>query len=120
MKVTDNHEATIWLGLREGYTDTYYSMSEAGKVIAEWCTEKKQCVTATPTHYIYVDGQEPGLIIGFINYARFPYSKAEIRNRAIELGELLMKECKQYRVSVTFQSTVPGGSMLLENEDMEE
>ena len=120
MKVTDNHEATIWLGLREGYTETYHGSQEVAETIQKWCTEKKQCVTMTPTSYIYVDGQEPGLIIGFINYARFPYSKAEIRNRAIELGELLMKRCKQYRISVTFYPTNPGRSMLLENEEMEE
>lgn len=119
MKITDNYEAKIWLGLREGYTKTYRDMNVVGKTIAEWCKKKEQCVTMTPTSYIYVDGQEPGLIIGFINYARFPLSKAEIRNRAIELGDLLMKECKQYRVSVTFSPAVPGGSMLLENEEME-
>ena len=119
MKVTDNHEATIWLGLREGYTNRYMAIHEISSVIQNWCTEKKQCVSVTPTHYLYVDGQEQGLIIGFINYARFPLSQAEIKNRAIELGKLLMKECKQYRVSITFQPTAPGGSMLLENEEME-
>ena len=28
MKVTDNHEATIWLGLREGYTNRYMAIHE--------------------------------------------------------------------------------------------
>ena len=124
MKIADNYEAKIWLGLREGYTSNYFTMAELGKVIGEWCTEKKQCVSITPTNYIYVqtdetgEGKEYGAVIGFINYPRYPQSQAEIRNRAIDLGKLLMKEFKQYRVSITFHPVVPGGVMMLENEDL--
>jgi len=125
MQVADNYEAKIWLGLREGYTDKYFYMKDVGKVVSEWCTEKKQCVSISATNFIYVktdetgEGMEHGAVIGFINYPRYPQSKAEIKNRAIDLGKLLMKEFKQYRVSITFHPTVPGGVMMLENEELE-
>ena len=125
MKVVDNHEAKIWIGLRKGYTNIYFAIKEVTDVVSEWCTEKKQCVTITATEYIYVKtdetgaGKEPGIIIGFINYPRYPLSQAEIKNRARELGEMLMKKFGQYRISITFYPTVPGGVMMLENEEME-
>jgi len=119
MKIVDNYEAKIWLGLREGYTDSYYSKAEVAMILKKWCTEKGQCVTITPTEFVYVDGGEPGVVIGFINYPRFPMSEAEIRNRARELGDLLMKKFKQYRVSITFYKSQAGGTMMLENDEME-
>jgi len=118
MKIVDNYEAKIWLGLREGYTDTIEDAKTVKGFIEGWCTGKKQCVNVSPTEFIYVDGNEPGLIIGFINYPRFPMSQPEIKNRAIELATLLMKRFKQYRVSITFYPTVPGGVMMLENEKL--
>jgi hypothetical protein len=120
MKITDNHEARIWLGLREGYTENFYKFSEVSSFIRDWCGERGQCVSLTRTEYIYVHGQEPGLIIGFINYPRYPLSAAEIRNRAMELGEKLMKHFKQYRISITVYPTIPAGTIMLENEELSE
>ena len=125
MQIVDNYEAKIWLGLREGYTSHQHFKYAVESVVSKWCTEKRQCVTITPTKFIYVkndesgEGMEDGVIIGFINYPRYPLSQAEIRNRARELGELLMKTFKQYRVSITFYPSIPGGVMMLENEEME-
>lgn len=125
MQITDNYEAKIWLGLREGYTRNYFRHADVMKVIQSWCTEKKQCVSITPTQFVYVqndetgEGSEHGVVIGFINYPRYPMSEAEIRNRARELGGILMKEFKQYRVSITFYPSMPGGTMMLENEELE-
>jgi len=125
MKIADNYESKIWLGLREGYTDNYYRHADVAKVISKWCTEKKQCVTISPTQFVYVqtdgtgEGMEHGVVIGFINYPRYPLSKAEIKNRTLELTEILMKEFKQYRVSCTFYPTVPGGTIMLENEELD-
>lgn len=125
MKICDNYEAKIWIGLRPGYTlKNPHSMFELREVVSEWCTKKEQCVTITPTEYVYVKtdetgvGYEPGAIIGFINYPRYQLSQAEIRNRARELGELLMKKFGQYRVSITFYPSVAGGTMMLENEEL--
>jgi len=118
MQTVDNYESKIWLGLRAGYGHMYSNIADVSKVISEWCKEKKQCVTVSNTDFIYVDGWEPGLIIGFINYPRYPNSKAELKNRTLELAELLMKKFNQYRVSCTFYPTVPGGTVMLENKEM--
>ena len=113
MRVCENIEVKIWLGLREGYTENYFSEWEVNDLIQQYCNAKKQCVTVTPTRFIYVDGSEPGVIVGFINYPRFPYSTQEVIDRALELGELLRKEFKQFRVSVS----TPETTYLLEDEE---
>jgi hypothetical protein len=38
----------------------------------------------------------------------------------MELANLLMKKFKQYRVSCTFYPTIPNGTCMLENEEIEE
>lgn len=53
------------------------------------------CVTATPTTYIYRDGEEEGYIIGLINYPRFPSSPEAIWNHAETLAERLRIEAGQ-------------------------
>jgi hypothetical protein len=113
MRTVENYEVKIWIGLREGYTDTFFSEFDAVEIIKRWCNERKQCVSITPTRFVYVDGQEPGLVIGFINYPRFPMEKEEILNRALELGEALRKHFNQFRVSVT----TPETTYLLEDEE---
>jgi len=116
MKIVDNYEAKIWLGLREGYSDTYSDKENVTIEIQKFCDSISECVTITPTEFIYVNGREPGLVIGFINYARFPKSKAETKKRALLLGKILMEKFEQYRVSITLHPTVPGGSIMLENQ----
>ena len=120
MKIVDNYEAKIWLGLREGYTDNYFTTKEVTEEIRKYCTETGQCVTVSPTHFVYVNGEEPGLVIGFINYARYSYSEAEIRFRARNLATTLMEKFKQYRVTITFYPAIPNSSVMLENEEFKD
>lgn len=120
MKVVDNYESKIWLGLQEGYSGIEENPKTIKGFIEGWCTGKRQCVTVIPIEFIYSHGRENGLIIGFINYPIYPLSQAEIKNRTIELGELLMKRFKQYRVSLTFYPSISGGTMMLENENLKE
>jgi hypothetical protein len=120
MKIVDNYGAKIWLGLREGYSDNYFTIAEVTEEIQNYCTEVGQCVTISPTHFVYVKGNEPGVVIGFINYARYPASEAEIRFRARTLATRLMKKFKQYRVTITFYPSIPSGSVMLENDEIRE
>jgi len=118
MQIVDNYEAKIWLGLRSGYTDHYNVDQDVKEFIKKWCIEIGQAVNVSPTEFIYPHGWEPGLVIGFINYPRFPLSQAEIKNRALELGKLLMEKFNQYRVSVTIYPSIPNGVIMLENENL--
>jgi hypothetical protein len=48
------------------------------------------CVTVTETRYVYTGDEEFGVIVGLINYARFPKTPEEIWAHAEALGEQLL------------------------------
>ena len=112
MQVSETYQVQIYVGLRVGYTEEMHSINDVTKICDEWLEEHKDCVTITPTEFRYVDGWEPGAIVGMINYPRFPRSAAEIKSNAMELGEILRTRLGQFRVSVV----TPTHTYLLENE----
>jgi hypothetical protein len=60
-----------------------------------YCDDVGFCVTVTETRYVYTGGFQFGVIVGLINYPRFPMTPETIRARAEELALLLIKWCKQ-------------------------
>lgn len=113
MKIKEAYNVQIWVGLRKQYTNEIATLDDIRKICQSFVDDEKDCVTITPTEFVYVNGNEPGAIIGFINYPRFSRSEIEIKNRAIKLAEILMKELKQYRVTIT----TPEYSIMLENDN---
>ena len=105
MKTVDSFNIQIWVGLRIGYTSEIYTIDDVRRICDEFCNEVKQCVTITPTEYRYVDGSEDGVMIGFINYPRFPATPMAITDRALVLAHKLMIGLKQNRVSVVTPQT---------------
>ena len=70
------------------------------QVIREYCQETGFCVTVSPTTYIYTGGEEEGVVIGIINYPRFPSdSKAQFR-RACYLAGRIKRKCNQSSFTV--------------------
>lgn len=61
----------------------------AEQICRAYCDEIGLCVTVTPTHYIYKDGQEQGVVVGLINYPRFPSEPSAIWDKAERLAMLL-------------------------------
>jgi hypothetical protein len=120
MKVTNTIEAKIFLGLREGYTNIYKDKSDVYSFLSEYCTQNNLAVSVTPTKYIYVDGEEDGVIIGLINYPRFPSTKEEIKKIALDLGQKLIENFYQYRSTIIINSLneSDGSTIMLENEYM--
>jgi hypothetical protein len=112
MKTTKTCKTEIWVGLREGYSDIVHTMNDVTLIVSNFVNEKKECVTITPTEFWYVNGWEPGVIIGFINYPRFPSHPSAMKNRAIELAKIFKIEFKQIRISVT----TPTITYMLEDE----
>lgn len=53
------------------------------------------CVTITKTNYVYSAGEEDGVIIGLINYPRFPKIKETLLNEANKLANYLREELCQ-------------------------
>lgn len=62
----------------------------ARQICREFCFGVGACVTVTPTTYIYTGGEEAGVIVGFINYPRFPATLSDLENKAMQLADDLM------------------------------
>jgi hypothetical protein len=58
-------------------------------------------VTVTPTTYVYRGGEEAGLIVGAINYARFPAPLARAEATMRFLADRLMVDLYQQSYTIT-------------------
>lgn len=108
-----SYNIQIWVGLREQYTEKVHSLESVRTICDTWVNHIGDCVTITPTEFRYVDGSEPGVIVGYINYPRFPRSEYEINSRSIRLAEKLMIGLNQNRVTIT----TPIESIMLTNPE---
>jgi hypothetical protein len=77
----------------------------AKETCREHCDEVGLCVTVRSTAYIYTGGEEPGVVVGLINYPRFPAEPAQIEAKAIELGVKLRKALGQESFAVQTPTT---------------
>ncbi len=110
MKITESFNIQIWVGLRVGYSENFHTMDQVRELCDQYVNEIKDCVTITPTEFRYVDGNEPGVIVGYINYPRFPRTQEEIYDRALGLAKVLMYGLDQNRVTIT----TPDKTIMLE------
>ena len=102
MKECPTFTATIHCGLKEGYDGPAHSYQEVADLVQLFVNHVGLCVTATQTEFFYTHGCEPGVIVGLINYPRFPKEIDAIRETAIELARRLRVAMGQIRVSVVF------------------
>jgi len=112
MKTEKTFWARIFVGFREHYTGQTHTMDEARIILQKYVDEIGLCVTLEPTEYIYTNGNEPGCIIGLINYPRFPSDEESIRSKAVEIAGIFLKEFNQYKVSVV----MPEETVMLEQD----
>jgi hypothetical protein len=70
-----------------------------------FCFRVGLCVTVTETTYVHSDAEEVGVIVGLINYPRFPKEPAQIEALAIELGNELREALGQESFSVQTPTT---------------
>ena len=63
--------------------------ARARRICREFCDARGWCVTVTPTVYVYTDGDEAGVIVGVVNYPRFPSTPDELWAKAIGLADAL-------------------------------
>lgn len=73
---------------------------EAKAICRKFCDEEGLCVTVTPTAYVYTGGEEGGVIVGLINYPRFPSEPTHILSTARLLAIELMHKLEQQSASV--------------------
>lgn len=74
--------------------------ARAQEICRAWCFRVGACVTVTPTDYVYTGGQEAGVVVGFINYPRFPKTAAEISRLAEDLAFELIARLHQHTASI--------------------
>jgi hypothetical protein len=74
--------------------------TKAREICRAFCDEEGLCVTVTATTYIYTGGEEAGVIVGLINYPRFPSEPSGILTTAKLLALELMSKLEQESVSV--------------------
>lgn len=101
-KICDTFTATIAVGLRRHYSSEIFPYEKAVEIVRACVDENKFCVSITKTEFYYVDGWEPGILVGFINPPRFATSPQVIKGRAMELARRLLVGLDQHRVSVVF------------------
>ena len=75
-------------------------LNQIEQTCRKFCYNIGLCVTVTATNYIYTGGQELGVIVGLINYPRFPKKDVEIKSTAFKLAVLLMKENYQHSFTI--------------------
>jgi ferredoxin len=74
--------------------------ADAERICRQHCMAVGLCVTVEPVAFIYTGGQEAGVRVGLINYARFPAEPAEIFAEAEELALRLIDGLCQHSASV--------------------
>lgn len=80
---------------------------QARQICREHCFDVGLCVTVKQTTYIYSGGEESGVEIGLINYPRFPCEPDVLKQRAEDLGILLMERlCQQSFTIVSNDETI--------------
>lgn len=94
------YQATIYCGLRPIGGGARRSVWDAKQICQEYVDSVGLCVSFTETEFIYNEGGEPGIIVGLINYPRFPATPEFIRDRAMVLARMLKAAYNQKRVSV--------------------
>ncbi len=102
IKPVCTYTADIYCGLREGYTGGTHTVREAEELCGAYCDSVGLGVSVTPTRFVYRYGSEPGVIVGLINYPRFPSDPVRIRGHARALAQRLKDAFRQERVTIVF------------------
>lgn len=73
---------------------------QAQEICRSFCSRQGACVTVSKTEYIYTGGQEKGVIIGLINYPRFPKAPVDIFQQALALANDLLVGLHQTSLTI--------------------
>lgn len=113
MKRVPSFTATIYVGARDGYDGLELPFSVTREYLSALALEGGWSFTLAPTEFFYKGGAESGVVVGLINYPRFPESKSHIKRRALKVAKELRVLYHQQRVSVVF----PDETVMIEEGD---
>ena len=70
-------------------------LAVARQTCRRYCNAVGLCVTVTEAEFIYTGGAERGVMVGLVNYPRFPAEPSAITVEAISLARHLISELCQ-------------------------
>ena len=100
MKTLRAYNVQLWVGLQRGYDGEISTIDDVREVCDEYVSSG-DCITITPIEFRYMNGHEDGVVIGWIQYPRFPRTRKQIRERAFNLAHKLQARLGQFGVTVT-------------------
>jgi len=105
MKTEPTFEIKIYVGLKPGYEpcsnwDMEQTKTKIKTYLQEYANRIGFCTTLSDTEFIYTSGNERGIVIGIINYPRFPNKKENLIMHAITIATDLLSIAKQERISI--------------------
>jgi hypothetical protein len=110
-------EVKIFCGLLPGYDgDASVHDYAAVKICREYCDKVGLGVTVSQVQFAYTGGDEAGVMVGLINYPRFPETGGKIMAHASNIALMLMEEFKQERVTIV----APDQTIMIERDDAAE
>lgn len=95
-----SYPVSIFVATFDGEHGIMALRAKARDICRAYCDEAGLCVTVTDTDYTYTGGGEPGVIVGLINYPRFPKEPSEIFAKAEALAHLLIDGLHQQSCSI--------------------
>lgn len=108
----NSYWANIYVGQRVEYTSEIIPIDIAKRYLHDYCNKIGLCVTITETTFIYknedratsrvIDGEEPGFIVGLINYPLYPAQIQVIHDAAEEIATYLKSIYKQLKVTIVY------------------
>lgn len=73
---------------------------EAESICLDYCDKVGFCVTVTETVYCYTGGEEAGVVVGLINYPRFPSTPEQLWHHASVLAAHLLQGLGQQSYTI--------------------
>ena len=96
MKRVEVHSYPVSIFIATGFA----TPEQTRRICRDFCDNVGLCVTVTETHYCYTGDEEAGVIVGMINYPRFPSTPESIWSRAEALGERLCAGLRQQSYTI--------------------
>lgn len=115
IKTVKTFHCNIYVGFKQRETGLHIDGLSVHEAIRKYVDAVGLCVSVTDTEYVYSYGSEPGIIVGLINYPRFPSDPAAIKAHATAIAEMLLKVCKQLKVTIV----MPEDTIMLSAEESE-
>ena len=102
-KFAQTHTVRIWIA---------GNLAQAEEICRKFC-EGGMCVSVSPVNYIYTGGEQSGVVVTFINYARFPRLPEDLNRDAIALANELLVGLHQTSFSIEY----PDQTVFYSNRD---